>query len=71
MKADAHRCLASSLERAIALARPVHTTSVAVLENAWGVAYLYWLLSTSVREKGPLGCHRQPLSICQGDSATD
>ena len=26
---------------------------------------LYWLLSTSVREKGPLGCHCEPLSFCQ------
>jgi hypothetical protein len=26
---------------------------------------LYWLLSTSVRERGPLGFHRHPLSLCQ------
>ena len=26
---------------------------------------LYWLLSTSFRERGPLGFHRQPLSLCQ------
>ena len=26
---------------------------------------LYWLLSTSVREKGPLGFHRQSLSLDQ------
>ncbi len=28
---------------------------------------LYWLYSTSVQERGPLDCHRQPLSFCQGD----
>jgi hypothetical protein len=28
-------------------------------------ASLYWLLGTSVREKGPLNCHCQPLSLCQ------
>src|SRR6266487_4030230 len=27
--------------------------------------WLYWLLSTSVRERGSLGCHHQPLSLCQ------
>lgn len=41
MKADAHPRPASSLERAIALALHDPTTSVAVLENAWGVAY-HW-----------------------------
>jgi hypothetical protein len=40
MKADAHRHHAESLERAIALARPDPTTSVAIFENAWGAAYL-------------------------------
>ena len=39
MKANAHRRLASSLERAIALARPDPTTSVAILENPLGAAY--------------------------------
>ncbi len=38
MKADAHRRPASSLERAIALARSDPTTSVAIPENAWGAA---------------------------------
>ena len=38
MKADAHRRPASSLERAIALARPDPPSSVAILENALGVA---------------------------------
>jgi hypothetical protein len=42
MKADAHRRPASSLERAIALARPDLTTTVAILENAWGAAY-HWI----------------------------
>ena len=26
--------------------------------------HLYWLLCTSVRERGPLGFHRPPLSGC-------
>ena len=39
MKAVAHRRPASSLERAIALALYDPTTSVAMLENAWGSAY--------------------------------
>ena len=42
MKAVAHRRSASSLERAIALALPDPTTSVAMLENAWGAAY-HWI----------------------------
>ncbi len=42
MKAEAHRRLASSLERAIALASADPTTSVAILENAWGAAY-HWI----------------------------
>jgi hypothetical protein len=42
MKADAQHRPASSLERAIALARPDPTTSVALLENAWGAAY-HWI----------------------------
>ena len=42
MKADAHRRPTSSLERAIALARPDPTTSVAIIENAWGAAY-HWI----------------------------
>ena len=42
MKADANRRPASSLERAIALALPDPTTSVAMLENAWGGAY-HWI----------------------------
>src|SRR5215472_5966676 len=29
------------------------------------VPWLYWLLGTSVGERGPLGSHRQPLSHCQ------
>ncbi len=42
MKADAHRRPALSLERAIALASSDPTTSVALLENAWGAAY-HWI----------------------------
>jgi hypothetical protein len=42
MKADAHRLHAESLERAIALARPDPTTSVTIIENAWGAAY-HWI----------------------------
>jgi hypothetical protein len=42
MKAAAHHRPASSLERAIALALPDPTTSVAILENAWGAAY-HWI----------------------------
>jgi hypothetical protein len=42
MKADGHRRHAESLERAIALARPDPTTSVAIIENAWGAAY-HWM----------------------------
>ena len=42
MKADAHRRHAESLERAIALASPDPTTSVAILEIAWGAAY-HWI----------------------------
>ncbi len=42
MKADAHHRHAESLERAIALARPDPTTSVAIIENSWGAAY-HWI----------------------------
>ena len=42
MKADTHRRPASSLERAIALARFDPTTSVAIPENAWGAA-CHWI----------------------------
>lgn len=35
MKADAHRRHAERLERAITLALPDPTTSVAIIENAW------------------------------------
>ena len=42
MKADAHRHHAESLERAIALAHPDLTTSVAIIEIAWGAAY-HWI----------------------------
>ena len=42
MKADAYRRPASSLERAIALALPDPTTSVAMLENAWEVTS-HWI----------------------------
>jgi hypothetical protein len=49
MKADAHRRPASSLERAIALARPDPTSSVAILENALGVAY-HWIIYGCVQK---------------------
>ncbi len=42
MKAGAHRRTASSLERAIAVACPDPTISVALIENAWGAAY-HWM----------------------------
>ena len=42
MKAVAHRRPDSSLERAITLALHDPTTSVAMLENAWGAAY-HWI----------------------------
>jgi hypothetical protein len=42
MKADAHRQHAESLERAISLAQQDPSTSVAIIEDAWGAAY-HWI----------------------------
>src|SRR5260370_7260392 len=49
MKADAHRRHSESLERAIALAKSDPTTSVAIIENAWGAAY-HWISYGCIRK---------------------